>query len=235
MRAVLCRQYGPPESLTVEDVDEPAAGDGQVVVDVKACAVNFPDVLIIQNLYQFKPPLPFSPGAEIAGVVSAVGPGVNGITVGDRVLASTGWGGLAEKIAIDAGSAIPIPEGIDFVGASAFVYAYGTSHYALKDRSRLQPGENLVVLGAAGGVGLAAVELGAVMGATVIAAASSDDKLELCRDRGASLTINYATEDLKARIRELTGGAGADVIYDPVGGDYSEPALCAIAWEGPSS
>jgi NADPH2:quinone reductase len=232
VRAVLCREFGPPESLTLEEVDEPTPADRQVVVDVRACAVNFPDVLIIQNLYQFKPPLPFSPGAEIAGVVSAVGPGVNGITVGDRVLASTGWGGLAEKIAIDAGSAIPIPEGIDFVGASAFVYAYGTSHYALKDRSRLQPGENLVVLGAAGGVGLAAVELGAVMGATVIAAASSDDKLELCRDRGASLTINYATEDLKARIRELTGGAGADVIYDPVGGDYSEPALRAIAWDG---
>jgi NADPH2:quinone reductase len=232
VRAVLCREFGPPESLTVEDVDEPTPADGQVVVDVRACSVNFPDVLIIQNLYQFKPPLPFSPGAEIAGVVSAVGPNVNGITVGDRILASTGWGGLAEKIAVAAGTVIPIPEGIDFVDASAFLYAYGTSHYALKDRAHLQPGETLVVLGAAGGVGLAAVELGAVMGATVVAAASSDDKLELCRERGASLTINYATEDLKARIREVTGGAGADVIYDPVGGAYSEPALRAIAWEG---
>jgi NADPH:quinone reductase len=232
VRAVLCREFGPPESLRLEEVDEPTAAEGQVVVDVRACSVNFPDVLIIQDLYQFKPPLPFSPGAEIAGVVSASGPGVNGITVGDRVLASTGWGGLAEKIAIGAGSVIPIPEGIDFVDASAFLYAYGTSHYALKDRARLQPGETLVVLGAAGGVGLAAVELGAVMGATVIAAASSDDKLELCRDRGASLTINYANEDLKARIRELTGGEGADVIYDPVGGSYSEPALRSIAWEG---
>jgi NADPH2:quinone reductase len=232
VRAVLCREFGPPESLTVEDVDEPTPADGQVVVDVRACSVNFPDVLIIQNLYQFKPPLPFSPGAEIAGVVSAVGPNVNGITVGDRILASTGWGGLAEKIAVAAGTVIPIPEGIDFVDASAFLYAYGTSHYALKDRAHLQPGETLVVLGAAGGVGLAAVELGAVMGATVVAAASSDDKLELCRERGASLTINYATEDLKARIREVTGGAGADVIYDPVGGAFSEPALRAIAWEG---
>lgn len=232
VRAVLCREFGPPESLTVEDVDEPTPADGQVVVDVRACSVNFPDVLIIQNLYQFKPPLPFSPGAEIAGVVSAVGPNVNGITVGDRILASTGWGGLAEKIAVAAATVIPIPEGIDFVDASAFLYAYGTSHYALKDRAHLQPGETLVVLGAAGGVGLAAVELGAVMGATVVAAASSDDKLELCRERGASLTINYATEDLKARIREVTGGAGADVIYDPVGGAYSEPALRAIAWEG---
>jgi len=232
VRAVLCREFGPPESLTLEDVDEPIPAEGQVLVDVRACSVNFPDVLIIQNRYQFKPPLPFSPGAEVAGVVSAVGPGVSGITMGDRVLASTGWGGLAEKLAINAGSAIPIPEGIDFADASAFLYAYGTSHYALKDRANVQPGEHLVVLGAAGGVGLAAVELGAVMGATVIAAASSNDKLQLCRDRGASTTINYATEDLKTRIRELTGGAGADVIYDPVGGEYSEPALRAIAWEG---
>ena len=232
MRAVLCHEYGPPESLKVEDVDDPAAGDGQVVVDVKACAVNFPDVLIIQNLYQFKPPLPFSPGAEVAGVVSSVGPGVEGVSVGDRVFASTGWGGLAEKIAVDAGSLIPIPEGIDFAPASSFLYAYGTSHYALKDRARLEPGDTLVVLGAAGGVGLAAVDLGAVMGATVIAAASSDDKLELCREYGATMTINYATEDLKSRIRDLTGGTGADVVYDPVGGPYSEPALRSTAWEG---
>jgi NADPH2:quinone reductase len=194
--------------------------------------VNFPDVLIIQNLYQFEPPLPFSPGAEIAGVVSSVGPGVDRVSVGDRVFASTGWGGLAEKIAVDARSLIPIPEGIDFAPASSFLYAYGTSHYALKDRARVVPGETLVVLGAAGGVGLAAVELGALMGATVIAAASSDDKLELCREYGAAMTINYATEDLKSRIRELTGGAGADIVYDPVGGQYSEPALRATAWEG---
>ncbi|HEV3134078.1 MAG TPA: NADPH:quinone oxidoreductase family protein [Acidimicrobiia bacterium] len=232
MRAVLCREYGPPESLTLEDVDDPTAGDGRVVVEVRACAVNFPDVLIIQNLYQFKPPVPFSPGAEIAGVVSSVGPGVDGVSVGDRVFASTGWGGLAEKIAVDADSLIPIPDGIDFAPASSFLYAYGTSHYALKDRGRLEPGETLVVLGAAGGVGLAAVELGAVMGATVIAAASSDDKLELCREYGATMTINYASEDLKSRIRDLTGGAGADIVYDPVGGPYSEPALRATAWEG---
>jgi NADPH:quinone reductase len=232
MKAVLCREYGPPESLTVEEVDDPTAGDGQVVVDVKACAVNFPDVLIIQNLYQFKPPLPFSPGAEVAGVVSSVGAGVDGVTVGDRVLASTGWGGLAEQVAVGADSLIPVPDTMDFGAASSFLYAYGTSHYALKDRAHLQAGETLVVLGAAGGVGLAAVELGALLGATVIAAASSDDKLELCQEYGASMTVNYATEDLKARIRELTGGAGADVIYDPVGGPYSEPALRAIAWGG---
>jgi NADPH2:quinone reductase len=232
MRAVLCKEYGPPESLVVEDVDDPTPGDGQVVVDIKACAVNFPDVLMIQNLYQFEPPLPFSPGAEIAGVVSAVGSGVDGVTVGDRIFASPGWGGLAEKIVVGAGSLIPIPDGIDFGPASSFLYAYGTSHYALKDRARLQPGETLVVLGAAGGVGLAAVELGALMGATVIAAASSDDKLELCREYGAAMTINYGSEDLKARIRDLTGGQGADVVYDPVGGGHSEPALRATAWEG---
>jgi NADPH:quinone reductase len=232
VRAVLCREFGPPESLVVEEVDEPKAADGQVVVDVKACAVNFPDVLIIQDMYQFKPPLPFSPGAEIAGVVSSVGSAVNGISVGDRIFASTGWGGLAEKIAVDARAVIPIPHGTDFVHASAFLYAYGTSHYALKDRGRLQPGETLVVLGAAGGVGLAAVEIGALMGANVIAAASSDEKLELCRDHGAAETINYATEDLKTRIRELTGGAGADLVYDPVGGPYSEPALRSTAWNG---
>jgi NADPH:quinone reductase len=232
MRAVLCKEYGPPESLTVEEVDDPKAGDGQVVVDVEACAVNFPDVLLIQNLYQFKPPLPFSPGAEVAGVVSSVGAGVDGVTIGDRVLASTGWGGLAEKIAVGAGPLIPVPDGMDFGAASSFLYAYGTSHFALKDRARLQPGETLVVLGAAGGVGLAAVELGALMGATVIAAASTDDKLKLCHEYGASMTINYGTEDLKARIRKLTGGVGADVVYDPVGGQYSEPALRSTAWGG---
>ena len=232
MKAVLCKDYGPPESLVVEDVDDPVAADRQVVVDVKACAVNFPDVLIIQNLYQFQPPLPFSPGAEIAGVVSAIGAAVDGVQVGDRIFASTGWGGLAERIAVDAGALVPIPDGIDYAAASSFLYAYGTSHYALKDRGHLQPGETLVVLGAAGGVGLAAVELGALMGANVIAAASSDDKLELCRAYGASQTINYATEDLKLRIRELTGGAGADLVYDPVGGPYSEPALRSTAWDG---
>src|SRR5262249_51045915 len=232
MRAVLCRQYGPPESLTVEDVEEPTAKEGQVVVDVKACAVNFPDVLIIQNLYQFKPPLPFSPGAEIAGVVRSVGSDVEGGRVGDWVFASAGWGGLAEQIAGDARSLIPIPDGIDYGPASSFLYAYGTAHHALKDRGRIRPGETLVVLGAAGGVGLAAVELGALLGGTVIAGGSSDDKLELCREYGAAKTIDYTTEDLKTRIRELTGGVGADVVYDPVGGPYSEPALRATAWEG---
>jgi NADPH2:quinone reductase len=218
--------------LVIEDVEDPRPERGQVVIDVEACAVNFPDVLMIQDMYQFKPPLPFSPGAEVAGTVSAVGEGVDALDVGDRVIASPGWGGLAEKVAVDARSAIEVPDGIDAVHASSFLYAYGTSHYALKDRGQLQPGETLLVLGAAGGVGLAAVELGAAMGANVIAAASTDDKLEVCREHGAATTINYATEDLKTRIRELTGGVGADVVYDPVGGPYSEPALRSTAWEG---
>jgi NADPH2:quinone reductase len=216
----------------MEEVEDPKPDSGQVVVDIEACAVNFPDVLMIQDMYQFKPPLPFAPGAEIAGTVSAVGEGVDALEVGDRVLASPGWGGLAEKVAVDARSAIEIPDGIDAVHASSFLYAYGTSHYALKDRGHLQPGETLLVLGAAGGVGLAAVELGAAMGANVIAAASTDDKLEVCREHGATMTINYATEDLKTRIRELTGGVGADVVYDPVGGPYSEPSLRSTAWGG---
>jgi NADPH2:quinone reductase len=228
----LCKAFGPPESLVLEEVEDPKPDNGQVVVDVAACAVNFPDVLMIQDMYQFKPPLPFSPGAEVAGTVSAVGEGVDTLDVGDRVLASPGWGGLAEKVAVAARSAIKVPDGIDLVRASSFLYAYGTSHYALKDRGHLQPGESLLVLGAAGGVGLAAVELGAAMGANVIAAASSDDKLALCREHGATMTINYTTEDLKTRVRELTGGAGADVVYDPVGGPYSEPALRSTAWDG---
>jgi NADPH2:quinone reductase len=232
MRAVLCKEFGPPESLVLEEIDDPRPAPGQVVIDVRACAVNFPDVLIIQDLYQFKPPLPFSPGAEVAGIVRAVADDVSGLAVGDLVFASTGWGGLAEQVVTSAASCIPVPDGIDLVPASAFLYAYGTSHHALKDRAELQPGETLLVLGAAGGVGLAAVELGAHTGAAVIAAASTDEKLALCREHGASMTLNYATEDLKTRVRELTDGRGVDVVYDAVGGPYSEPALRSIAWGG---
>jgi NADPH2:quinone reductase len=232
MRAVLCKAFGPPESLVIEEVEDPKPGPGQVVIDIGACAVNFPDVLMIQNLYQFKPALPFSPGSEVAGTISATADDVTAFKVGDRVLALSGWGGMAEKVVVDAAGAIPLPDDIDDVHASGLLYAYGTSIHALRDRAHLQKGEVLLVLGAAGGVGLAAVELGALMGATVIAGASSDDKLELCRQHGAALTINYAAEDLKTRIRELTGGAGADVVYDPVGGPYSEPALRSVAWNG---
>jgi NADPH2:quinone reductase len=232
MRAVLCKEFGPPERLVVEEVSAPTAGRGEVVISVRACGVNFPDVLIIQNKYQFKPPLPFSPGAEVAGVVKTVGEGVAHLKPGDRVIGSTGWGGFAEEIAVDASRVIPIPDAMDFVTASAFLLTYGTSHYALKDRARLQPGESLLVLGAAGGVGLAAVELGKVLGARVIAAASSDDKLAVCREHGADHVINYATEDLKERAKAVTGGEGVDVIYDPVGGELAEAALRAIAWDG---
>ena len=232
MRAVLCKQFGPVEDLVVEEVPDPTPGPGEVVVDVAGCGVNFPDVLIIQDKYQFKPELPFSPGGEIAGTISAVGEGVDGLQVGDAVLATLGWGGMAEKVAVSAASAIPVPPGVDLVQASGFLLAHGTSHHALVDRAHLQSGETLLVLGAAGGVGLAAVEIGALLGARVIAAASTDEKLELCRAKGAAETINYSTEDLRGRIKELTDGKGVDVCYDPVGGDLSEPALRSMAWDG---
>jgi NADPH2:quinone reductase len=232
MRAVVCHRFGPPEDLAVEACDEPEPGPGEVLVDVRACSVCFPDVLLIQDRYQVTPPLPFVPGSEVSGVVRAVGADVDGIAVGDRVLGAVLWGGLAERVVLSAGALSPIPDGVDFVHAAAFVYAYGTSHYALRHRANLQAGETLVVLGAAGGVGLAAVELGAHMGAVVIAAASSEEKLAECRRLGAAMTIDYSREDLKTCIRELTGGAGADVVYDAVGGPYSEPALRAMAWGG---
>jgi len=228
----VCKAFGPPESLVVEDVADPTAGPGQVVIDVTASSVTFPDVLMIQDLYQFKPGLPFTPGTEVAGTVSAVGDGVVGIAVGDRVLAGTGSGGMAEKVATSASSVVVLPAGIDLVSAPGFLYAYGTSHHALKDRAHLRAGESLLVLGAAGGVGLAAVELGALAGANVIAAASTEEKLALCREHGAAATINYATEDLKTRIRDLTDGKGADVVYDAVGGPFAEPALRSTAWDG---
>ncbi len=232
MRAVLCKQFGPPSSLVVEDVPSPVAGPGRLVVSVKACGVNFPDTLIIQGQYQFKPELPFSPGGEVAGIVKAVGEGVTRFKPGDRVIAATTWGGYAEEVVAEAARTLPMPDGMDFATAAAFTLTYGTSHHALKDRAVLQPGETLLVLGAAGGVGLAAVELGKAMGARVIAAASSPAKLAVCRDHGADELIDYAAEDLRERIKALTGGRGVDVVYDPVGGDYSEPALRGMAWRG---
>jgi NADPH2:quinone reductase len=232
MKTVLCKRYGPPESLALEEVESPRADAGQVVIEIHACGVNFPDVLMIEDKYQFKPPLPFAPGGEVAGVVKEVGEGVTEVQKGERVLASTGWGGFAEEIAIDARRVVPIPAQMEFPTASAFLMTYGTSHHALKDRAALRPGETLVVLGAAGGVGLAAVELGHVMGARVIAAASNEEKLAVCREHGADDTIDYSRENLKDRIRALTGGRGADVVYDPVGGAYAEPALRSMAWEG---
>ncbi len=233
MKAVLCKRFGGPEVLELGEVDEPVAGKGQVLVEVKACSVNFPDLLMIQDLYQYKPELPFVPGSEVAGVVVEVGDGVDRFSPGDRVLGSSLFvGGLAERAALTADTTVAIPDDVGYEDAAGLLYAYGTSHHALKDRAELKPGESLLVLGAAGAVGLAAVEIGKVMGARVIAAASTDEKLELCRRYGADETINYSTEDLKTRVRELTGGEGADVVYDPVGGAYSEQALRSTAWNG---
>jgi len=232
MKAVVCRQFGPPETLAVEELDPPRAGAGEVVVRVRAASINFPDVLIIQNRYQFKPPLPFSPGSEMAGVVKEVGEGVRGVRPGDRVIAFTTYGAFAEEVKVEATRLVPIPDGMDFATASAFLLTYGTSEHALRDRGALKKGETLLVLGAAGGVGLAAVEIGKALGAQVIAAASGAAKLEVCREHGADALVNYAAEDLRERLRELTGGRGADVVYDPVGGAYTEPALRSTAWRG---
>lgn len=232
MRAVVCKQWGPPESLSIEDLPPLEPGPGQVVIDVRAASVNFPDLLVIQNQYQFKPPLPFTPGSEVAGVVKAVGAGVTELRPGDRVLAMTGIGGFAEEVRAGAAAAVKIPDAMPFDEAAALLMTYGTSHYALVDRAKLRAGETLLVLGAAGGVGLSAVEIGKVLGARVIAAASSDAKLAVCREKGAAEVINYAREDLKERVKALTGGKGADVVYDPVGGEYAEAALRSTAWEG---
>ncbi len=232
MKAVLCKAYGPPESLVVEEVEPLTPGRGQAVVSVKACGVNFPDTLIIQGLYQFKPPPPFSPGGEVAGIVKEVGAGVENVKPGDRVIAFTAYGGYAEEALAEADKLIPMPADMDFDVASAFVMTYGTDIHALKDRAKLQPGETLLVLGAAGGIGLAAVEMGKALGARVIAAASSEEKLAICRQHGADDAINYSSEDLKERVKALTNGQGVDVIVDPVGGAYSEPALRGMAWNG---
>lgn len=233
MKAVVCKKFGPPEDLVVEEVPDPHAGEGQIVIDVDSAAVTFPDTLIIEDKYQFKAKPPFIPGGEVAGVVSEVGTGVSDFAVGDRVTGSMGiTGGFAEKVAVDARSARKLPDDAGFAESTGLLYAYGTGYYGLKYRGHLQPGETLLVLGAGGSVGMAAVELGKLMGARVIAAASRDDKLALCKERGADEVINYATENLKERAKELSGGKGVDVIYDAVGGDYAEQALRAIAWGG---
>jgi len=232
VKAVLCKAYGPPESLVVEEIESPSPGAGEVVISVKAASVNFPDVLIIQNKYQFKPSLPFSPGSEVAGVLKAVGEGVSGFTPGDRVMAFTTYGAFAEEVRTEARRILTIPDGMTFTQAAAFGLTYATSDFALRDRGALKPDETLLVLGAAGGVGIAAIEIGKAIGARVIACASSADKLAVCRAHGADETIDYAAEDLRERIKALTAGHGPDVVYDPVGGPYTEPALRSIAWRG---
>jgi NADPH:quinone reductase len=232
MKAVLCKQFGPPESLVLEELPSPKAGPGEVVVSVKAASVNFPDVLIIQNKYQFKPPLPFSPGSELAGVVKEAGEGVKAFKPGDKVIAFTTYGAFAEEVKTDATRLLPLPPGMDFASGAAFLLTYATSDHALRDRAQLKAGETLLVLGAAGGVGLAAIEIGKALGAKVIACASSEDKLAVCREHGADATINYTAEDLRERIKILSDGKGVDVVYDAVGGPYTEPAFRSIAWRG---
>ena len=232
MKAVVCKAWGPPDDLVVEDLPDLVAGAGEVVVDVKAAGVNFPDVLTVQGKYQFKPALPFTPGNEFSGVIRAVGDGVSAFKTGDKVIAFTRQGAFAEQAVVPVSMLMPMPPGMDFDTAAAITLTYGTSYHALVDRAALQAGETMLVLGAAGGVGLAAIEIGKALGARVIAAASSAEKLAVCRDHGADVCINYSTEDLREAIKAATGGKGPDVIYDPVGGDYAEPALRSIAWGG---
>ncbi len=232
MRALLCETLGPPEALVIRDVPDPDPGPGEVVVDVRCAALNFLDTLIIRGLYQVKPPMPFVPGGEAAGVVTAVGEGVRRTRPGDRVIAPTMIGAIAEKVAVPEARLLPMPPNMDYAQGAGFTAAYATSHYALYRLADIQAGQTLVVLGAAGGVGLTAVELGAAAGATVIAAASSADKLAVAAAAGAAHGIDYTREALKDRIRALTDGRGADIVYDPVGGAYTEPALRSLAWGG---
>jgi NADPH2:quinone reductase len=232
MKALLCTGFGPLEHLAIREIASPRPGPNQVLIDVKAASLNFPDVLMAQGLYQVKPPLPFSPGTEIAGVIVEAGTEVRGFRAGDRVSAVAGWGGFAEECAVDAGWVTALPDGMDFETGAAFLFTYETSLHALRDRGRLEAGETLLVLGAAGGVGLAAVQIGKVLGARVLAAASSREKLALCRKMGADETIDYSSGDLRDRVKERTGGRGVDVVFDPVGGPYTESALRATAWGG---
>lgn len=232
MKAVLCKAFGPAESLVVEELSSPEIKKNEVLLDVHAVGINFPDTLIIEGKYQFKPPFPFSPGGEASGVVSAVGEKVSDFKVGDRVMALTGWGSCAEQVAVPAYNVLPMPDLMDFTTAAAFSMTYGTAIHALQQRGALQAGETLLVLGAAGGVGLASIEIGKAMGARVIAAASSAEKLEVARQAGADELINYQTEDIRERLKTLTKGQGVDVIIDPVGGDLFETVFRSIAWNG---
>src|SRR5580704_11936806 len=232
MKAILCSRFGPPEDLELADIPPPQAGPGEAVVRVKAAALNFFDTLLIAGKYQYKPPFPFSPASEFAGVVAGVGPGVTGFAPGDRVVGHMGAGAAREQVVIKADRLAHLPPGLDFDRAAGLTVTYGTTVHALKDRAQLKAGETLAVLGAAGGTGLAAIELGKLMGARVIACASSADKLAFAREHGADVSVNYGEDDLKEALRRVTDGRGVDVIYDPVGGDYAEAALRSIAWGG---
>ncbi len=232
MRALLCKAFGPPETLVIETLPDPVAGPGEVVVDVAYAALNFFDTLMIENKYQFKPPLPFSPCSELSGTVSALGEGVTGFKVGDQVIAQLGSGAARQKVVAPVSALIKVPAGLSLDKAAGLTITYGTTIHALKDRAKLKPGETLAVLGASGGVGLAAVEIGKIMGAKVIACASSDEKVAFAQKLGADMGLNYAKEDLKEGLKKLSGGKGIDVIYDPVGDALAEPALRSIGWEG---
>ncbi|MFZ6640688.1 NADPH:quinone oxidoreductase family protein [Undibacterium sp. TC4M20W] len=232
MKAVVCKEWGLPDTLVIEDLADLVPAPGQVAINVKAAGVNFPDVLIIQNKYQFKPELPFTPGSELSGIVYAVGDGVSHVKVGDKVIAFIGNGAFAQQVVAPANAVMPMPTGMDFDVAAAITLTYGTSHHAVVDRAQLKAGETMLVLGAAGGVGLAAIEIGKALGARVIAAASTDEKLDICKQHGADVTINYSNQDLREAIKAATDGKGPDVIYDPVGGIYAEPAFRSIGWRG---
>ena len=232
MRAIVCRAFSSPEKLVLEEIASPEPNEKEVIVAVNACSLNFPDTLIVQGKYQFRPPLPFTPGSDIAGVIKSVGSKIKHLSVGQEVMGFVPYGGFAEEVVAPSATIFPKPSFLEDGIAASFLLAYGTSYHALKNRAQLQAGETLVVLGASGGVGLAAVEIGKQMGAKVIACASTDEKLALCKNHGADEGINYLTEDLKERIKILTDGKGANVIYDAVGDAFSEPALRAIAWEG---
>ena len=232
MKAIVCNNFGLPNTLEFKEIEAPQPKAGELLITVKACSVNFPDTLIIQGKYQFRPKFPFSPGSDVAGIIEHVGENVKHFKVGDEVVGFIPFGGFAEKAIVNAKDCFPKPKGMSMVNASAFLLAYGTSYHALKDRANLKAGETVLILGASGGVGLTALELAKLMGAKVIAAASSDDKLKLCKEYGADETINYTTQDLKATTKELTNGKGVDVIYDPVGGTYSEAAFRGIARNG---
>ena len=232
MKAALCKSLDGPEGVAVEDIAEPVAGPGEVLIKVRAAALNFFDTLITRGKYQTKPELPFSPSGEIAGVVESIGPGVSGLKPGDRVAAYVGFGGAREKVAVPAAAVVPIPAGVGDDIASGISITYGTAIHGLKDRGEVKPGETVAVLGASGGAGLAAIEIAKLMGARVIAAASSDDKLAICKAHGADEAVNYDGADLKQELRRLTDGKGVDVIYDCVGAQYAEPAIRALAWQG---
>jgi NADPH2:quinone reductase len=232
MKAVMCRYYGSPDTLSIEEIPSPIVQDNKVLIKVKACSANFPDTLIIKNLYQFKPELPFSPGSEVSGIIKEVGDNVKHLKVDQRVLALCGWGGFADEVLVESSRVFPIPEEMDFITAASLMYNYGTSYHALKDRGNIKQNETLLVLGAAGGVGLAAVELGKLLGAKVIAAASSEEKLKVCIEKGADFIINYETEDLREKINEFTNGNGVDLVFDPIGDKFSEPCIRSMAWNG---